>query len=383
MEREKMNSLQALRALAFLGIFTSHTSIKCFAAAGAWGVSVFFILSGFLMIYSYYGRNRITDVSFKYNFFFSKNKIKGIYPLHILTMLVMIPRLFFGENPYSFFSKIVKVIQNILLIQSWTPDVLAPINGTAWYLSTAVFLYFMFPRILKSMEKEYTVAKAYKSSVIIFFVQCMTAICVHSLLEGKGWITSDIADWFIYFFPPIRMLDFLIGCNAGYLFLHRNNEKRHNVSAYTCLELFAILLAMFANICVLCKDNPVLENAAAVAHVVSALRQAAIYTPSSIMLVWLFAANKGQITKFLTNKVLIYLGNISQYTFLIHTVVLYCLGYVINFIYSNIERGTVEGGSSINYLNLTRLTAGFIITLAATQIWIKIQKVFARKPPLI
>lgn len=44
----KIISLQALRAIAFLGIFLSHTN--CFIQWPWLGVSTFFVLSGFLMV---------------------------------------------------------------------------------------------------------------------------------------------------------------------------------------------------------------------------------------------------------------------------------------------------------------------------------------------
>ena len=37
MNTKKLDSLQTIRALAFLGIFTSHTGIKAFGAGGPWG----------------------------------------------------------------------------------------------------------------------------------------------------------------------------------------------------------------------------------------------------------------------------------------------------------------------------------------------------------
>lgn len=41
--------LQGLRTMAFAAIFLSHTGIGYLGALGAWGVSVFFVLSGFVM----------------------------------------------------------------------------------------------------------------------------------------------------------------------------------------------------------------------------------------------------------------------------------------------------------------------------------------------
>ena len=52
---EKIESLQAVRGIAFLGIFLKHTGISLFCALGDWGVSIFFVLSGFLMSVRYNG----------------------------------------------------------------------------------------------------------------------------------------------------------------------------------------------------------------------------------------------------------------------------------------------------------------------------------------
>ena len=52
MARQRINSLQGLRAIAFLAIFISHAGLGNYGCLGAWGVSVFFLLSGFLMTLS-------------------------------------------------------------------------------------------------------------------------------------------------------------------------------------------------------------------------------------------------------------------------------------------------------------------------------------------
>lgn len=43
-------SLQGMRALAFIGIFSEHAGLT---HLGSWGVSCFLLLSGFLMYYNY------------------------------------------------------------------------------------------------------------------------------------------------------------------------------------------------------------------------------------------------------------------------------------------------------------------------------------------
>ena len=80
---KRIESLQALRTLAFLGIFFVHSGF--FISWSNLGVSVFYVMSGFLMIYTY--GERAFDITIKNNLVFSVNKIKKLYPLHIITMI--------------------------------------------------------------------------------------------------------------------------------------------------------------------------------------------------------------------------------------------------------------------------------------------------------
>ncbi len=70
---KRINGLQFLRLIAFLCIFFSH-AMRELSILGAAGVSVFIILSGFLMTYNYYDRE-ITVNPFK----FAVRKIKLLY----------------------------------------------------------------------------------------------------------------------------------------------------------------------------------------------------------------------------------------------------------------------------------------------------------------
>ena len=81
----RIESLQALRAIAFIGIFLSHAG-----APIKWilGVSIFFVLSGFLLNYKH--SDELLDYSPKGMFKFSIDRIKKLYPLHIITMICAI-----------------------------------------------------------------------------------------------------------------------------------------------------------------------------------------------------------------------------------------------------------------------------------------------------
>lgn len=353
---QTLYSIQALRALAFLGVLTSHTGISCFAGSGKWGVSVFLILSGFIMMYRYYKTDRIVSASLKKNVLFTYKKINRIYPLHVVTTAAMIIFIVMGDGVESIAGIVVRVVLNLLLIQEWIPIHQQSINGVSWYLCVTVFSYFVFPWVLKYMEKDYCAVKACKMIVILFGMQIMSGILGHGITI-RGYEVD--LDWFVYKFPPIRALDFLIGCNIGYLFMEKVLKKR--IKNYTVLELITCLLIIMGNlyyIIILHKKSTGIDST-----VLSDRWWAfsVIYTISSCMVVYLFAENKGMITKIFTNRVMFYLGNISQCAFLIHYVVFRYISAVCTVLFGK--------EFVVNYGGWIKLTIGFILTIFVVQIW--------------
>ena len=154
MTDKKINTLEVLRCFAFLGVFLCHTNLKIFNCLGGWGVSIFFILNGFLMVYSYYGKNRIEYASVKNNIIFAYRKINRIYLLHIFTMIPFFIRLLVGEKTVDFSVAFIRLVMNVLLINEYIPS--HSINGVAWFLCTLVLSYFLFPWILRHMEQKYS-----------------------------------------------------------------------------------------------------------------------------------------------------------------------------------------------------------------------------------
>jgi len=144
MEDKKINSIQALRFIAFLGIFSSH-SISTYL--GPWGVSVFIILSGFVMMYSY--SEKSVDSSLSGCIRFALKKISKLYPLHILMLVVAFP-LCLNYSQVG-----LKYIYSVFLIQGWlvTAENVFAINAVAWYLSLCLFFYLLFPLIAKLIKK--------------------------------------------------------------------------------------------------------------------------------------------------------------------------------------------------------------------------------------
>ena len=331
-----------------------------FSAGGAWGVSVFFILSGFLMFYSYDSKDRIKQYGIKYSIKFSVSKIKKLYLLHIVTMLLAMPWLvktYMNCQGNEKIIPVVKTVLNIFLLQSWVPseEVNFSLNGVAWYLSVSLFLYAMFPFILFQMKKYKGVQTAILTIVILMVFQFIMAFLAY-YVQMNIIHSNKIVHWFVYIFPFSRLEEFLIGCNLGYIF--KNTKKKlcpSNNNIYTFAEIGVIALIiveMTAYVMVItipAKIDPTISSS-------NWWGLTVIWTITSCILIYLFAKCNGIISNVLTNRSLIFIGNISANTFLIHQMVYRYLILLETKIFDN----------KYEYANIIMC---FIITIASANIW--------------
>lgn len=132
-----ISSLQSLRFIFAIMIFLHHYTINgegVFFQRGPCGVSFFMILSGFVMAAGY--SKKITESTFSYKAFILKRLIR-LYPLHILCLVGFICIHISHLNLMGY----IKLIPNILLLQSWIPkqSIYFSGNAVAWCLSDMIF----------------------------------------------------------------------------------------------------------------------------------------------------------------------------------------------------------------------------------------------------
>lgn len=333
------NALQGLRAIAFLAIFISHCGIGNLGCLGAWGVSVFFVMSGFLMIYNYLPRETIS----KNSFLFACSKVKKLYPLHIIIMLLAAIFDILRGNTLN--SVLVNVLIHSLLLQMWIPNekYYATLNGPSWFLCTIFFSYFCFPYILRTFKKNLSKVKAIIYIFLLFIVEVIiTFIAIWVDFQNNIWFDTK---WIAYYSPITRLIDFLTGCFLGYVFL--KSEKNLNIIWSSLLEIVTCIF--------ICLSFVVYRSNLGVI----ALKYALLFLPTSTFLIWIVAKGNGYISKILSNKIFVKLGDLSPYTFLIHGVVL----KYYNMIFNNIFLITNKYIISI---------IAFISTIFISILWIKI-----------
>ena len=299
---------------------------------GEWGASVFFMLSGFLMMKGYYDREGFEISSVKECALFSVRKIKSLYPLHIITMLLAAAYMIFDKVvnnalEKSYIMHIAKtMVLCIPLLQTWIPKmyVAFALNGPSWYLSVSLFLYAAFPLLLRVFRKKLNMKNAGILMLSIFAIQLLAGYIIGRLNMPEG-PTNEWSKWFTYIFPVYRLGDFAIGCIAGYIFINRKKEV--SPIAATIKELFAIAAAAFSIIAYQKLGGGNYEW----------FRYTELYLPSSLLLVYVFAVNGGYITRLLTNRALIWIGDMSPYAFLIHQIVICWFNYILRSIFGDVS----------------------------------------------
>lgn len=323
-----IDSIQALRAIAFIGIFLWHAETGIIKGTGNWGVCIFFILSGFLLGIKNQNSGVYEEkISLKNCFAFGIKRISKLYVLYILMIIAAVPFeiLRFGENISGL---IGRLICNILLIQSWIPDetFFWSFNWAAWFLSDYFFLVVFFPVLCKILNK---ISKRGLWILLIYTVQIILAYTFR---------TTDFSYWFVYIFPIYRMGDFAIGILLG--FLYNDYAFRGGIS-YTVLE---IIMAAFCVIIFKIVQNEGVWGEPTI-----------IYIPISSMMIWLFAINKGIISKMFTNKLVIFIGNMSGYGFLLHQMIIRYLDVIFTHIDATLYKGYT--------LLPIKILLGFMITM--------------------
>jgi len=307
-----LNGLKSIRLFCFLAIYFIHSypNSKIFSNLAFVSISIYIILSSFILSYRYQYEN--VDSSIKGSIKFGINRIKNLYPLHIITTIfffVFFSDSFLINEGFKGWLNLISpaLIEHILLIQSWSLNntIMKYCNAVSWFLSAILFLYFMFPLIRK-----YTKNLEVKKSLLVIFIVVLFQALIYPFIYP--FVTRYI-DWGLitYYFPLARLGEFVCGSclfNVWHELKDKINFKLSNILELLYL-LIIILFSVFFNIKIIQYMN-------------------FIATTIAMISIFLFANCKGFITKTLTNKTTVKLGDYSNYAWIIHCFFVQFLPYL-------------------------------------------------------
>ena len=299
----RIDCLTSLRFFAAAMIVWLHVGgamgipkINNFALGG--GVSIFFVLSGFILTYRYPELRDRREIGL-----FLASRIGRIWPAYAVGVLLEIYMTW-----YAFFHDaewVAHIVINFAMIQTWIPWLWFSysFNAPSWSVSTELFFYLAFPLLIINFERTWW----WKLALAAAFAMLMVAIAIAINADyGSGAVPGVLLT---YEHPLARLLEFVCGMCAA-LAYRKAAHLRLPVSAATIAEALAVVL-VFATLYRSGTEN-----------VGSQLGRwyysgADLALPAAI-LIFVMAFQQGAISKALTFRPLVFLGEISYSIFLIH-----------------------------------------------------------------
>ena len=299
-------SLTGLRFVAALYVFLFHMQIrwpittrpffKEVLEQGAIGMSVFFVLSGFLLTYRYVdGSGTVKN--------YMLNRFARIYPIYVLSALSTLPwiGIEMADNDYwvSLGKIIFLVISNVFLVQAWFPQLFGFWNdGGSWSISVEAFCYVILPFVLPAM------ALLSNSKLLIVVGVCWLL----AVMPGVSSFLFGSPPFAVYYAVPIfRLPEFLLGVCA--LLAVRNGLKVRFSGLLTILIPIVVAFYLWGYGAVM---PPYIGNNW-------------IVLPAILYMVVALSAGRGFVSSLLSSKLAVWLGKISYCFYSLQALVLFVI----------------------------------------------------------
>lgn len=203
-------SLTGLRWMAALLVFGLH--VRNFGyfggtgeriatwgfGAGATGVSFFFVLSGFVLMWSARPGDRAPA--------FWWRRIARIYPVHLVTAaiaLLMGLTLAHQAKP-----TLHQALANVLLLHSWWRPWWQTLDPVSWSLACEAFFYAVFPLLALPLRRLEARGSAVLAGVSVL------AVLVLAWSDAHHWLGQPV-----YSFPAARLPEFVLGAAVARMVL--------------------------------------------------------------------------------------------------------------------------------------------------------------------
>jgi peptidoglycan/LPS O-acetylase OafA/YrhL len=305
----RLTSLTGLRFIAAFSVFVYHAStMMVFSAKGVpddkyaaiaenlgfVGVSFFFVLSGFVLTWSARPGGSL------YRFW--RRRFFKIFPNHVVTFVVAL--LLYAAPTTTLLTGTL----NLFLLHAWVNDhgVFLSVNYPTWSLSCELLFYILFPALLAVVSRIRPNRLWWYAAATVVAIFCMPLVsrllpAEPSFLAGDEK-TSIASFWFVYIFPPVRLLEFLLGILVARIVMSgRWIELRASYAAILFVAAYTAGLFL-----------PFLYNVSAVTVI-----------PLALLIAATAGLDLAGARSLMRNRVMIALGEASFAFYMVHYIVLF------------------------------------------------------------
>ncbi|MDG4801868.1 acyltransferase [Micromonospora sp. WMMD980] len=212
----RLPSLTGLRWIAALLVFGFHAGTMRIIAEPQWkavmdktfslglsGVEFFFILSGFVLVWSYRDGERART--------FLRRRFAKIYPNHLVTFVAALAVAAWFADPVLPWA----AIGNLFLVQAWIPlnGYFYSVNNVSWSLSCELAFYLCLPLVVPWLRRSGT--------GWLRVVLAAAPLLILALWPAQQLVPEDQRWWFTQIFPVTRSFEFWMGAAAAELMRRR------------------------------------------------------------------------------------------------------------------------------------------------------------------
>lgn len=302
----RIEPLTGLRWLAALAVFFSHNVpggdtppwIASLFKSGYMGVTIFFVLSGFILTVTYAESLSQPTGSKLWNF--AVARIARIMPLYLLVLsFVMLRKT--SPIPEDWW-------MHFVALQPWSSNVefAFTLNGPGWSVGVELFLYAMFPLLIILYAP---MLRSIRGGVTLALAAVTVLLLIVAYFHATGGSELSALDpasahrW-IYRTPLTRLGDFTLGMSAAAIFMHlRRRGGTHRWAPTAAALSIAVMVAFMA--------TPALLMTPISYDVLYAI-------PGTILILALALAPHVGVARLLGSVILVALGELSFAFYLIH-----------------------------------------------------------------
>lgn len=262
---ERLNKLTSLRFIAAIYVIIFHNvdilnffgeNVVLFFHHGYVAVSLFFILSGYILTYTYLKYVN----TFKFKTFIKKRFLK-LYPAYILAFIISLPLsiYFYISSPESRSTILIDgylFVSSLFMVQSWTPHLLSSImniNGPGWTLSVEMFLYLLFPMLLVyfnklSSNKLKVIFSIYILTTILLILHYLFKISFDNYTSINNDNNSESYHLLIQILPIMHIPQFLLGIISAIIICRMSIVNMKIIDSYLYFSVIVLFILLNINI---------------------------------------------------------------------------------------------------------------------------------------
>ena len=317
-----VKTLNGLRALLFLFIFCTHfkytisysplgKSLYNYLNLGRFAILFFIILSGFCMALGYSDKFKVLSVH-NYVEYLKKRFIK-FYPLYLISGLVGLIFIYLKQGInwlYLFIFVYIPMLTPWLGINSGG-------NISGWFLGVIFSCYLVTPPAIYWFNK--------KSNLRLHIIFCLINYLILVIFSSVLILLNDSQNEFLYRFPIIRIFEYIIALDIGFIFIKLLKDKLNPISVISVnssindkfLDNYIIksiidifFICAFLLIMYVCPSNLLYRHVLGLPLMI-------------LFLIYLCIDKKSFLYDILKSKLCNFFGNISFECYLIHILVLH------------------------------------------------------------